>query len=61
MDELKFIYSEIIGCRAQVDLVDFLRRPDGVYKWVLCYVDHHSEFCHVACLPISKLKLVEML
>jgi hypothetical protein len=51
VDQLKFIYSETIGCRAQVDLVDFSRNPDGIYKWVMRYVDHHSGFCHVACLP----------
>jgi hypothetical protein len=51
LDQLKFIYSETIGCRAQVDLIDFSRKPDGIYKWVMCYVDHHSGFCHLACLP----------
>jgi hypothetical protein len=50
-DQLKLIYSETIGCRAQVNLVDFSRNPDGIYKWAMCYVDHHSGFCHVACLP----------
>jgi hypothetical protein len=40
-----------MGCWAQVDLVDFSRRPDGVYQWVLHYVDHQSGFCHVDCLP----------
>jgi hypothetical protein len=49
--QLKFIYSETIGCHAQVDLVDFSRNLDGIYKWVMCYIDHHSRFCHAACLP----------
>ncbi len=34
-----------------MDLVDFSRIPDGIYKWVMHYIDHHSGFCHVACLP----------
>jgi hypothetical protein len=32
-----------------VDLIDFSRRPDGPFKWVLRYVDHHSGFAHVDC------------
>jgi hypothetical protein len=33
-----------------MDLVDFQRKPDIGYRWILCYVDHHSGFAHVACL-----------
>jgi hypothetical protein len=51
LQQLQFIFSETIGSRAQVDLIDFSRKPDGPFKWVLRYVDHHSGFAHVDCLP----------
>ncbi len=51
LQQLQFIFSETIGSHAQVDLIDFSRRPGGPFKWVLHYVDHHSGFAHVDCLP----------
>jgi hypothetical protein len=51
LQQLQFIFSDTIDSHAQVDLIDFSRRPDGPFKWVLCYVDHHSRFAHVDCLP----------
>jgi hypothetical protein len=42
MAPLKMIISETIGSRAQVDLIDYTQKPDEDFKWVLCYVDHHS-------------------
>jgi hypothetical protein len=50
LQQLQFIFSETIGSCARVDLIDFSRRPDGPFKWVLHYVDHHSGFAHVDCL-----------
>jgi hypothetical protein len=50
MGLLNLIISETIGIRAQVDLVDLSRRPDGDCKYNLHYVDHHSGFSHVAPL-----------
>jgi hypothetical protein len=58
LKQLKFIFSETIGSRAQADLIDYSRKPDGPYKWVLRYVDHHSGFAHVASLPNKEAKTV---
>ncbi len=38
--------------------MDFCCRPDGEYNWVLQYVDHHSGFAHVGCLPNKKATTV---
>ncbi len=48
MNPLRMIISKTIGYRAQMDLVVFRRKPDKGYRWILCYVDHHSGFVHVA-------------
>jgi hypothetical protein len=50
MNPLRMIISKTTGYRAQMDLVDFRRKPDKGYRWNICYVDHHSGFAHVACL-----------
>ncbi len=55
---LKMIISETIGSRAQVDLIDYTQKPDGDYKWVLCYVDHRSGFSYVAPLRNKVSKTV---
>ncbi len=51
LQQLQFIFSVTIGSYARVDLIDSSRRPDEPFKWVLHYVDHHSGFAHVDCLP----------
>jgi hypothetical protein len=35
LKQLKFMFSNTIGSRAQTDLIDYSRAPDGPYKWVL--------------------------
>ncbi len=44
LKQLKFLFSKTISSRA--DLIDYSRAPDGPYKWVQRYVDHHSGFAH---------------
>ncbi len=43
---LRMIISDTIGPRCQMDLIDYTRRPDmtkdGVFTWILQYVDHFS-------------------
>jgi hypothetical protein len=34
------------------------RKPDKGYRWILCYVYHHSGFAHVACLKRKTSLLV---
>ncbi len=58
MNPLRMIISKTIGCQAQMDLIDFQRKPDKGYRWILCYDDHHSEFAHVACLKKKTSLLV---
>ena len=58
MNPLRMIISKTIGCRAQMDLVDFQRKPDKGFRWILRYVDHHSGFAHVACLKKKTSLLV---
>jgi hypothetical protein len=41
-----------------MDLVDFQRKPHKDYRWIQCYVDHHSGFAHVACLKRKMSLLV---
>jgi hypothetical protein len=56
------IISDTIGSRCQMDLIDYTRRPDmtkdGVFTWILRYVDHFSGFCHVAALKDKSSKSV---
>jgi hypothetical protein len=48
------IITDTICSCAQTDLIDYTRHPDvakeGVYTWILRYVDHFSGFSHVAAL-----------
>jgi hypothetical protein len=58
MNPLKMMISNTIGCRAQMDLIDFRSKPDRGYCWILRYVDHHSGFAHVACMKRKTSELV---
>jgi hypothetical protein len=40
---VKPIISTEFMHRGQVDLIDFQSMPDGEYKWVLHYQDHHNK------------------
>ncbi len=61
MAPLKTIISETIGSRAQVDLIDYTQKPDEDFKWVLCYVDHHSGFLgKCMCLIRQYYKIVRI-
>jgi hypothetical protein len=44
MNPLQMISSKTIECQAQMDLVDFQRKPDKGYRWILCYVNNCSGF-----------------
>ena len=54
LQPLRMIISDTIGSRCQMDLIDYTRHPDmtkdGVFTWILRYVDHFSGFSHVAPL-----------
>ena len=55
---LQMMISDTIGSRAQMDLIDMRRKVVNNYKWILCYVDHHSGFAHIACLKNKKAETV---
>ncbi len=61
LDQLKFIYSETIGCWAQVDLVNFhvdlMEYTSGYCAMSITIVD----FVMWLAFQIGKVKLVEML
>jgi hypothetical protein len=40
---IKPIMSNDFNERGQVDLIDFQSVPDGKYKWILNYQDHHTK------------------
>jgi hypothetical protein len=44
MNPLQMISSKTIECQAQMDLVDFQRKPDKGYRWILCYFNNRSGF-----------------
>ena len=48
---LKFIISEHVGARSQVDLIDMRSFEVKGMKWILRYVDCLSGFSQVRCLP----------
>jgi hypothetical protein len=50
--------SNTIGSRAQIDLIDMRRKVVNNYKWILCYVDNHRGFAHIACLKNKKAETV---
>ncbi len=54
LQPLRMRISDTIGLRCQMDLMVQTRRPDmtkdGVFTWILRYVDHFSGFSHVAPL-----------
>jgi hypothetical protein len=55
---LKMMISETIGSRAQMDLIDYRRREEDGFKWILRYIDHLMGFAHVACLKSKKAATV---
>lgn len=62
---VKPIVSNGFMNRGQVDLMDYQSMPDGVYKWILHYQDHHNKLSFL-CALISKcakevaLRLIEI-
>ncbi len=56
LNPLKMIISNTIGVRAQKDLIDYRRKECLGYRWILYYVDHHSDFSHVAALKRKTAK-----
>ena len=62
LQPLRMMISDTIGSRCQMDLIDYTRRPDmtkdGVFTWILRYVDHFSGFSHVAALKDKSSKSV---
>jgi hypothetical protein len=54
MQPLKFIMSETVGHRAQVDLISMESMEINGYKYILCYVDHLSGFSDVALMRTKK-------
>jgi hypothetical protein len=47
---LKMMISITIGKHVQMDLIDYQSQESLGYHWILCLVDHHSGFAHVAPL-----------
>ena len=55
---LKFIISEHVGARSQVDLIDMRSFEVNGMKWILRYVDCLSGFAQVRCLPNKSSSVV---
>jgi len=55
---IKPIVSKDFNERDQVDLVDFQSLPDGKFKWILNYQDHHTTF--ISLLPLESKQAVEV-
>ncbi|KAL4090899.1 hypothetical protein QTP88_025657 [Uroleucon formosanum] len=55
---IKPIVSKDFNGRGQIDLVDFQSLPDGKYKWILNYQDHHTKF--ISLLPLESKRAVEV-
>ncbi|KAL4119028.1 hypothetical protein QTP88_011901 [Uroleucon formosanum] len=55
---IKPIVSKDFNERGQIDLVDFQSLPDGKYKWILNYQDHHTKF--ISLLPLESKRAVEV-
>ncbi|KAL4141348.1 hypothetical protein QTP88_004003 [Uroleucon formosanum] len=55
---IKPIMSKDFNERGQIDLVDFQSLPDGKYKWILNYQDHHTKF--ISLLPLESKRAVEV-
>ena len=49
MNPLKMIFSEFVGSRYQVDLIDMQSQEQNGYKYILRMVDHLSGYGFVAC------------
>jgi hypothetical protein len=50
LNPLKMMILNTIGVRAQMDLINYRSKECLGYRWILCYVDHHSVFLHIAPL-----------
>ena len=48
---LKFIISDQVGTRSQVDLIDIRSFEVKGMKWILRYIDCLSGFSQVRCIP----------
>lgn len=44
---VRSILSKDFNVRGQIDLIDFLFAPDGIYKCLLNYQDHGTKFLHL--------------
>jgi len=55
---IKPILSKDFNERGQVDLIDFQSLPDGKYKWILNYQDHHTKF--ISLLPLESKRAVDV-
>jgi hypothetical protein len=55
---IKPIVSKDFNERGRVDLVDFQSLPDGKYKWILNYQNHHTKF--VFLFPLGSKRAVEV-
>jgi hypothetical protein len=60
------IFSHGFGHRAQIDLIDMTTKSIYGYSYILWFVDHLSEFAHVACTRTKSaaevsIKLVHIL
>ena len=42
---VKPIITDDINKRCQIDIIDLQAEPDGPYKYILNYQDHHTKFC----------------
>lgn len=62
---VKPIVSSGFMNRGQLDLMDFQSMPDGVYKWIMHYQDHHNKLSFLCpltskCAREVALRLVEI-
>ena len=48
---IKPIITVGMGVRGQVDIIDFQSMPDGLFKYLLNYIDHGVKY--LVCIPLS--------
>ena len=41
---MKPIITDEVNKRCQIDIIDLQAEPDGPYKYILNYQDHHTKF-----------------
>ncbi|CAF0998998.1 unnamed protein product [Brachionus calyciflorus] len=51
--------------RGQLDLIDYQSMPDGIYKWIMHYQDHHNKFSYLSPLTSKEanevaIRLIEI-